>query len=110
MNTRQWAVKSVRKGKGYAMCECQHHSEDYGCCCGGYGGHHHRGGHSSSRHGGHACCGHDSCCCGAGENPHAFHRRFHNREERAAELEAYLKELEAEIQGVREALAERHGG
>jgi hypothetical protein len=27
-----------------------------------------------------------------------------------AELEAYLKELEAEIQGVREALAERHGG
>jgi hypothetical protein len=27
-----------------------------------------------------------------------------------AELEAYLKELEAEIQGVREVLAERHAG
>jgi len=87
------------------MCGCQHHSEDYDCCCGGHGGHHHRGGHSGSRHGGHG-----GCCCGGGENPHGFHRRFGNREERVAELEAYLKELEAEIQGVREALAERHGG
>ncbi len=33
-----------------------------------------------------------------------FRRRFRTRDERIAELEAYLRELEAEAQGVREAL------
>ena len=33
-------------------------------------------------------------------------RRFRSREERAAELEAYLSDLEAESQGVREAIQE----
>jgi hypothetical protein len=31
-------------------------------------------------------------------------RRFYSRQERSGDLEAYLKDLEAEIQGVREAL------
>jgi hypothetical protein len=33
-----------------------------------------------------------------------FRRRFRTRQERIGELEGYLKELEAEAQGVREAL------
>jgi len=33
-----------------------------------------------------------------------FRRRFHNRAELIAKLEAYLKDLEAEAQGVREKL------
>ncbi|MBI4492854.1 MAG: hypothetical protein HY690_08695 [Chloroflexi bacterium] len=39
-----------------------------------------------------------------------FQRRFRTREERIAELEAYLRELEAEAQGVREALEELRRG
>jgi hypothetical protein len=35
-----------------------------------------------------------------------LHRRFSTREEEAAALEDYLKELEAETKGVRERLAE----
>jgi hypothetical protein len=46
-----------------------------------------------------------SCCCGGG-HPSGFQRRFSTREEEAAALEDYLKELEAEAKGVRERLAE----
>lgn len=56
-----------------------------------------------------------SCCCGGGHHwqygwggwhPFGFHRWFSSREEEAAALERYLKELEAEAKGVRERLAE----
>jgi len=44
-------------------------------------------------------------CCG-GRHPFGFRRRFTTREEEAAALEDYLKELEAETKGVQERLAE----
>ena len=55
-----------------------------------------------------------SCCCGCGSHwqhgggrdAFGFHRRFSTREEEAAALKDYLKELEAEAKGVRERLAE----
>jgi len=72
------------------MCEGHHHEEDY---CSGE----HREGNCD--------CPPVGCCCHSGsEQELGFQRRFRSREERAAELEAYLKELEAEAQGVREAL------
>ena len=57
------------------------------------GGHHGWGNESSS------------CCCGGG-HPFGFQRRFSTREEEAAALEDYLKELEAEAKGVRKRLVE----
>lgn len=76
------------------MCEGRHEA-DCGCHHGGYG------------HGAH---GHrHECCCGEGEGAQGFRRRFHGRAERVAGLEAYLKDLEAEAQGVREALDELRG-
>ena len=99
------------------MCGCEHGSGGYGSCgCGHHGyrgftqggcscGCHHGGGHGGScscqggrgHHGG-------SCSCGSDDSPR-LHRRFFSRQERTGDLEAYLKDLEAEIQGVREALA-----
>jgi hypothetical protein len=76
------AVKEVRD-----MCGGHHGwGEGASCCCGG--GHWQHG-----------------CCCGGG-HPSGFQRRFSTREEEAAALEDYLKELEAEAKGVRERLAE----
>lgn len=76
------------------MCE-GHHEADCGCHHGGYG----YGAHSH---------GHE-CRCQEGEFGRGFGRRFRSRDERVAELEAYLKDLEAEAQGVREALDELRG-
>lgn len=45
-------------------------------------------------------------CCGGSAG---FSRRFQTREERAAELDAYLAELRAEAQAVEEQLAELRG-
>ena len=77
-------------------CSCGPHSQ-HGCGCG-------CGGHSR-----HECgCGshvESGGCCG-GRRPFGFRRRFTTREEEAAALEDYLKELEAETKGVRERLAE----
>jgi len=93
--------------------ECEHgHSHHEGeCGCGGHHGGAHDGecgcgGHHS--HHGHEGChqGHD---WGWGGRCYGFWRRFRSREERLVGLEAYLKELEAEAQGVREALAELQG-
>ncbi|MCL5027306.1 MAG: hypothetical protein M1531_12590 [Chloroflexi bacterium] len=91
-------------------CSCGHHGGQSGgedCCYGGHhehhSGHHHHsdcgcGGHHGGgygRHGQH----------GSGSGGHGFHRRFRTREEQAADLESYLKELEAEAQAVREEIA-----
>ena len=114
------------------MSEGYHHGEDGGCGC-GHGhqegerscgcGEHHGSCHHGSEHGGHRDCQHSGhCSCGChqggdcrcggsgcgrccGEHGRGFQRRFRTREERIAELEVYLRELEAEAQGVREAIA-----
>ena len=67
------------------------------------------GGHHGWGAGASCCCGGDhrqhGCCCGGG-HPSGFQRRFSTKEEETAGLEDYLKELEAEAEGVRERLAE----
>ena len=94
----------------YGDCSCGaprgHHGgergEHYygGCSC---GGHHYGGCRCGCHHGGH------SGACGEADSTPRLQRRFYSRQERTGDLEAYLKDLEAEIQGVREALA-REGG
>lgn len=69
------------------MCE-GHYEADCGCHHGGLG---------------HGVHGHPyACCCGEEGGAQAFRRRFRGRDERVAEMEAYLRDLEAEAQGVRE--------
>jgi len=65
------------------------HTGEFGC---GYSGHHGPGtvGH------------HEGCCHG----PSPLMRRFPTREEITAELEEYLKQLQAEVKGVEEQIAE----
>lgn len=80
-------------------CGCSsHHGWGYGhgCGCGHHTHYHHRHGPCGCQHS-------DLCCCPEKYGP-GFHRRFRSRAERIAELEEYLRELEAEAQGVREAL------
>jgi hypothetical protein len=91
------------------------------CDCGGerhgehrheHGEGHHEGCGCGGGHGRGCCCGrehhfehgHRGCC--GGERGRQFHRRFFTREERLAWLEAYLKELQAEVKAVEEKLAE----
>jgi hypothetical protein len=73
-------------------CGCGHHASvahrEVDCGCGGGGHHHGMGAHCDCRGGG-----------------RGFQRRFRGRQERITELESYLKDLEAEAEGVREALA-----
>lgn len=90
-------------------CGCSGHGEEEReeqCRCGGHHGH-----HQEQYHGLH----HDrSCGCHHGYDCHCqgegrglgFERRFRSRAELIAKLEAYLKELEAEAQGVREHMEE----
>lgn len=97
-------------------CGCGgHHGGGHGegCGCEGHHGHHHAGhwacgcgGHCGHHWGGCSCGGHHGggCCREGWGHGRGFWRRFPNRTEQAAELEAYLKELEAEAQGVREAI------
>ena len=92
-------------------------NESSSCCCGGHTRHRcscgphsqHGCGCGCESHPRHECgCGchvESACCCG-GRHPFGFRRRFTTREEEAAALEDYLKELEAETKGVRERLAE----
>ena len=80
------------------MCGGHHGVESRSsyCCCGG--GHAQRG----------CGCGcHSQCGCGGGGGHRfRFQRRFRSRDDEVAELEEYLKDLEAEAKGVRERLAE----
>lgn len=67
--------------------------------------HHHWGcGHGHPGHHPHWGAGHHSgeCCC----TPGYPHRRFITREEIIAQLEEYLKNLQAEAKGVEEHIAE----
>jgi hypothetical protein len=71
----------------------------------------HRG-HRS--HWGHHALSHRSWCgCGCGQGGHGagipFRRRFRTREERAAWLEEYLQELQAEAKAVEERIARMKG-
>ena len=90
------------------------------CCCGeGHRQHSYGCGHGSECHcGRHHGWGNTSqCCCGGGhsergccrEHPVRFHRQFRSKEDEMADLEQYLKDLEAEANGVRERLAELKG-
>ena len=89
-------------GEGHAQ-----HSSGYGqrseCHCG-------CGCHSGRGSGSECCCGggnfHHGC---SGEQPLRFQRRFRSRDDEVADLEQYLKDLEAEAKGVRERLAEIRG-
>lgn len=85
------------EGASHCCCRGGGHPQ-HGCGC---GGHRHHGWGGAS----HCCCGggHPQHGCGCG-GPFGFQRRFSTREEDAAGLEQYLKELEAEATGVRERL------
>jgi len=76
------------------------HGEDCGC-----GGHEHHGMYGGWYH-------HGGCRCGCHQHHGGmrFHRRFISREEIAAKLEEYLKQLHAEAKGVEERLAELKKG
>jgi hypothetical protein len=63
-----------------------------------------RGAHQQ-HHGG-CCHSVQACGCGAG---HHFQRRFPTDEERIAQLEAYLHELQAEAKAVQEHLGALRG-
>ena len=92
-------------------CGCgqhgKHHGEQYegrheaysGDC--GCGGHEHHGMYRGWHHYGGCGCG-----CHQHHGGMGFHRRFIPREEIAARLEEYLKQLQAEAKGVEERLAE----
>ena len=94
------------------MCGSHHHhDEGHGCGCHEGHGHHEGdrgwGGHEGGEReegcgcGGHHEHGHYGCGC-RGEGPgFGLRRHFQSRAEQIEELEAYLKELEAEAQGVR---------
>ncbi len=76
----------------------KHHHEDCGC------GHHGHRSHMGEQH------HHEGCGCrghhhGRGFGP-GFERRFISKEEVIAQLEEYLKQLQAEAKGVEERIAE----
>jgi hypothetical protein len=82
-------------------CGCGGHRQ-HGCGCGG----HQRHGWGDASE---CCCGrHSQHDCGCG-HPFRFHRWFSTKEEEAAALEDYLKELEAEAKGVQERLEQMRG-
>ena len=87
---------------GEEGCGCGRHGEQHGqevqsegCGC---GGHEH---HGMRRDNGDCSCG-----CHQHHGVMGFHRHFTSREEIAARLEEYLKQLQAEAKGVEERLAE----
>jgi len=100
------------------MCGSHHHDEGHGCGCQeshshhegdrGWGGHEGGereegcgcGGHEGDHHGHHRH-GHYGRGCSGDRPGFGLRRRFQSRTEQIEELEAYLKELEAEAQGVR---------
>jgi len=94
---------------GEEGCGCgrhgEHHGEQHeqevqgeGCGC---GGHEHHGMRRGGYHNGDYSCG-----CHQHHGVAGFHRQFVSREEIAARLEEYLKQLQAEAKGVEERIAE----
>jgi len=90
----------------HSGCGCEHHAKHHGeqeerheghsedCGC---GGHEHQGMNRG-------CC-YQGCGCHH-QGGMGFHRRFISREEIVSRLEEYLKQLQAEIKGVEERIAE----
>ncbi len=82
---------------GRHCCCCREHSREHGhdCCCERHEHHHHHDhrSHGERHH-------HESH-----RREHRFHRHFATRDERLAEMEAYLRELQAEIKAVEEHIA-----
>ncbi len=78
-----------------------------GCCCCGHHGHHDPYGHHRRWHEAHGCCTfeHEPFEEGRCIPRKGFRRRFVSREERIAELEAYLADLKAEAKAVEEEIA-----
>lgn len=102
------------------MCDCKERNETHGrqqgcccrkdqncCCCGddASAGCDCDCGSTCSCASQSGCCSSGGCDCGKG----GFHRRFKNKAEVIAELESYLSELKAEVQGVEERLQELRG-
>ena len=94
------------------QCGCgQHgHGEEPGMGYrhGGWRGHHGYPGGGGMYHGGGCCCG---CGCHRGGGMHHGHgefmqRHFISKEEVIPKLEEYVKQLQAEAQGVEERIAE----
>lgn len=79
-------------------CDCGHHEGERvdDCCCERH----------ESRHHNHHCCGeHRHHHCHSGRE-RGFHRRFATRAERLAEMEEYLRDLQAEVKAVEEQIAD----
>ncbi len=90
-----WQGEYEHQHHGHGPFECRHGGPYHeGVGWGWEGGHEHHH---------HGACRHGWPFYGA-EQPSGFRRRFRSRSEVIGELEAYLKELEAEAQGVREKL------
>jgi hypothetical protein len=95
-------------GCGEHHTRTRHHGCDCGCgcsCCAPHRGHH---GRCQCGCGGHHGYAHE--CCSDSAETFGFQRRFATKEEQAAELEAYLKELRAEAQAVEEHIEELRAG
>jgi hypothetical protein len=101
------------------MCGGHHGWGSAPSCCCDCGGHpQHGSGCGCHAQSGCGCGGHSQhgCGCGgghfergsSGEHALRFHRRFRSRDDEMADLEQYLRDLEAEAKGVRERLAELH--
>jgi hypothetical protein len=86
--------------------EGSHHHGGQCCCAQG----HETGGHEE-------CCGQvhehsstESHCCGHEQEGGRLRRRFHSRDERLARLEEYRKDLQEELKGVEERIAQMRAG
>jgi hypothetical protein len=82
------------------MSPCCSSDEEKDCGCGG-----------ECQCGGECCCGggcqcRGECGCGCDSGQPRFQRRFKTKAEQIAELEAYLNELQKEVQAVEEKLAD----
>lgn len=108
------------EGEEGGRCGCEQHGghrhehgeEGHRCGCEHHGEHHHEHGEGGCDRDRECCCGRGPHHgrehrgpCGGGPGRH-FRRHFFTREERLAWLEAYLKELQAEVKAVEEKTAE----
>ncbi len=82
---------------GHERGDCEHQD----CCCARHEHKHHHD-HESHEHREHHH--------GHSHHSHSFHRRFATRAERLAEMEEYLRQLQAEIKAVEEKIAELKTG
>ena len=86
--------------------EGRHHHGSQCCCSQGHGG----GGHEECCGQAHEHAGAEDCCGGHEDQGGRLRRRFHSRDERLAQLEEYRKDLQEELKGVEERIAEMRSG